>query len=337
MEVTHRTPVEADAIRSEFDRARQAAVDGDSISASTLNFIVFIDDRDHRDWVVERALKIADKHPSRLLLLDATAEHDDAFVVTASTEEGGSMVLTERVEIPVGKLEPARMGSLVMALTRPDVPSVLWWTAPHVTTDPRFGPLADVVSNVLVDSSGTVRDGITLVGLERFWERHNRTCLVDLAWMRLSPWRDMIAGSFDGPNIRKELFSLRRLRVVSGTDAEAYYIAGWLASRLGWQVAGPRKFTDRNGLPVDFVVERSGEMRRVTTVELDSLATQYSATLTEDPTVVALKADGEYVRPATLATLSKIDNASLIERAILEPSADEIFETSLRIAAQLLA
>lgn len=337
MEVTHRTAVEADAIRSEFDRARQAAVDGDSVSASTMNFIVFIDDPDHRDWVVERALKIADKHPSRLVLLDATSTHDDAFVVTKSSEERGSMVLRERVEIPVGKLDPAQMGSLVMALTRPDVPSVLWWTAPHVTTDPRFSPLADAVCNVLVDSSGTVRDGITLVGLERFWDRHRGTSLVDLAWMRLAPWRDMIAGSFDGPNIRKELFSLRRLRIVSGTDAEALYVAGWLASRLGWQVSGPRAFTDRNGRPVEFVVERSGDMRRVSTIELDSAATQYSATITEDPTVVALKADGEHVRPATLATLSSIDNASLIERAILEPATDEIFETSLHIAAKLLA
>jgi len=59
--------------------------------------------------------------------------------------------------------------------------------------------------------------------------------LRDLAWMRLRPWQDMIANFFDDPALLGELFSIRRLHIASGSDSEAFYLAGWLASRLDWQ------------------------------------------------------------------------------------------------------
>ena len=49
----------------------------------------------------------------------------------------------------------------------------------------------------------------------------------------------MIARFFDDPALREELYSLRSVRIVSGSDAEALYLGGWFASRAGLDGDGP--------------------------------------------------------------------------------------------------
>jgi hypothetical protein len=63
----------------------------------------------------------------------------------------------------------------------------------------------------------------------------------------------------------------------------------------------------------------------------------YRAELSDaDPHVVALSIEGTRSRPVRYVPLQNIGNTSLIERAILECSRDEIFETSLLTVRELL-
>jgi hypothetical protein len=60
--------------------------------------------------------------------------------------------------------------------------------------------------------------------------------VVDLAWLRTTPWRERLAASFD-PLVRKprlEQISQVAIRHREGSAASAALLAGWLASRLGW-------------------------------------------------------------------------------------------------------
>ena len=47
--------------------------------------------------------------------------------------------------------------------------------------------------------------------------------------------------------------------------------------------------------------------------------------------------EGEHAREPRLFPLRAIDNTSLLERAILEPGTDELFEQTLRTLETLLA
>jgi hypothetical protein len=62
----------------------------------------------------------------------------------------------------------------------------------------------------------------------------------------------------------------------------------------------------------------------------------YHGELTEDANVVRVWVEGDHAREPQLFTLQAIDNASLLERAILEQGPDEVFETALRTVATLL-
>jgi glucose-6-phosphate dehydrogenase assembly protein OpcA len=175
------------------------------------------------------------------------------------------------------------------------------------------------------------------VKLAAFLPEHPAVAWGDLAWMRLRPWQDTIAQFFDAETLQKELFSIRSLAIISGSDAEALYLAGWLASRLRWTAVPGGTFTDSNGQPVAFTHERSGPLRRVRSVEITTAASHYFAMVSaDDEGVVTLRAEGEGARAERLVPLQAIDNASLLERAILEPATNEVFETALRMVGTLL-
>jgi hypothetical protein len=188
----------------------------------------------------------------------------------------------------------------------------------------------------LFDSSGGSRDEEAMRRLVAFHAAHPEVELRDMAWMRLRPWQDMIANFFDDPALLDELFSIRRLHIASGSDSEAFYLAGWLASRLGWNPTGRDAFTDRNGAKITFVRKRVGDIRRVQSICLDSDTSWYHGEVTDDPGVVRIWVEGEHAREPRLFPLQAIDNASLLERAVLETGADDLFETALQSAGTLL-
>jgi glucose-6-phosphate dehydrogenase assembly protein OpcA len=227
---------------------------------------------------------------------------------------------------------------LATALLAPDVPTVLWWSADSLNEDTAFRCFFDNADSAVVDSSLGVRDVSTLDELSAFYEQHRHVALRDLAWMRLHPWQDIIAQFFDDPALREELFSIHSVKIVSGSDAEALYLAGWLASRLGWSAVGHDAFKDRYLHHITLEHERNGQPRRVHSVALKTATSTYHGTVdANDSSVVRVWAEGKNAREERIFPLQAVDNASLIERAALEGGGtDEIFETALRMVATLI-
>ena len=63
------------------------------------------------------------------------------------------------------------------------------------------------------------------------------TYVVDLAWLRSTPWRERIAAAFDSPRRRPDLAKISGVTVRHREDslASGLLFCGWLASRLGWK------------------------------------------------------------------------------------------------------
>lgn len=328
------------AILEELRNSRRAYASAGSDAAArvaTLNFVVFIDDPAHRDWVLERAGVVAAKHPSRLIVLDSTNATSGVDVSTSTRENGGATVVNERVDIGVATTGHAAIISLTQELSMPDVPTVLWWTGGRLLQSRTFSGLAQGATTVLVDSSGKVRGDEAIRELGEFLTRFPSVALADLAFLRLSPWQNTIAQFFDDPALREDLFSLTGLEIVSGSDAEALYLAGWLGSRLSWEVAHRDAFRDRSGRTIPFSKRDGGEQRRVVSVRLQAGESTYCAELSaDDANVVGLSVEGPKARPMQYVPLQNIENTSLIERAIVAGTRDQIFETSLLTVRDLL-
>lgn len=327
------------AIREQLKQSRKDITEIENDAATrvaTLNFVVFIDDPDHRDWVLLRAARVADKLPSRLIVLDSTSAVSGVDVSAAKRESAAGSIITERIDVSVSSIGHQAIISLVQELCVADVPTVLWWSGSRLMQSRTFSGLAQHAATVLVDSSGKVRGDEIIRELGEFLTRYSQVVLADLAFMRLAPWQDMIAQFFDDPDLREDLFSITRLEIESGSDAEALYLAGWLGSRLSWEIAERDRFHDRRGHTIPFTRTVAGDQRRVLSVVLRAGDTTYRAALSNDEGVVALSVEGSKQSPVRYVPLMNVDNTSLIERAILESSRDEIFETSLRTVRELL-
>jgi glucose-6-phosphate dehydrogenase assembly protein OpcA len=339
MRVELESVTDFDTIKAQLWRARQDADERDQgarVATTTMNFVVFINDPEHRKWVLERVEMIADKHPCRTIVLDANDDRTGADISVSSLDDAGSTIHGERIELGVPDIDGPTLRKIVAELRVPGIETHLLWSAIRVTESARFKELIEIADSIVVDSSGAVRDSSTVGELAHFFAQYRHIPMRDLAWMRLKPWRDMVARFFDDPGLREELFSIRKVAVASGSDAEGLYLAGWLGSRLGWKADPPHGFKDRAGKHIDFDLTRAGEQRRVQSIALETGSSQYTAALTADTSTVELRVSGTRAHAPALAPLAAIDNVTLIEGAILAGTTDEIFETSLRMVGDIL-
>jgi glucose-6-phosphate dehydrogenase assembly protein OpcA len=312
------------AIMTELARAKPHAM--------TMNLVVWNADAENRPWVLERAIALGEKHPSRTIVLDAAP---DAHGATVSAGGEAAEDQSARIEIAVGAMEPGDACEFARELIVPDIPTVLWWSSPALGAP--FGCAVPLADATVVDSSSGDGDSATISELARFMVGHRGTVIRDLAWQRIHPWQDMVAHFFDDPHLLDELFTVQRLEIVSGSDAEALYLGGWLASRLSWTATARDAFVDRNGDPIRFVHTRAGRPRRVRSVALHTSTTTYAAErLESDDLVVRVWAEGAFASDERLFALNWVDGASLVERAILDATSDDLYETALRLVGTLV-
>lgn len=324
---------DVDSILEQLCRSR-AAVSGGA-AATTMNFIVFVDDDAHRRWVVERAEHVAAKHPSRMIVLDSTSATEGVDVSCGSSERAGATVLHERLDLGVSALDHLSIVGMAHRLTIRGVPTVLWWSGARLLESRTFLGLSEDADVVVIDSSGQAYGDETLAELCAFTERHPHVALNDLAYLRLAPWQEMIAQFFDASSAHSDLFALRSLAIESGSSAEALYLGAWLASRLAWDVLDGRTFGTRDGQKLAFERTQRGEKRRILRITLRSDDSTYAATLC-DENVVRLSIDGANEKPARLVSLHAVGSTSLVERAILTPGPDKTFEATLSVLRRLL-
>ena len=327
--MTSAAPVfDTEAIRLEWREAR-----GGHPSTATMNLIVYVENERYRDWVFERAQRIADKHPSRMIVLDAVkGEHGTK--ITAELPRADAP-FRERVKLGVDGIRAPQRVQFVEALVVKDVPLVLWWAADRLFSSETFKGLLDIVGHIILDSSGTDKEPNAIREFASFFSGTQNAALNDLAWMRLDPWRDVVAQFFDDPGMRDELFAIHNVSVSSGSDSEALYLGGWLASRLGWSVRDGSSFADPNGAAIPFERKREGDIRRVRSITLESASSKYRAYVEGDD-AVCLEVTGKFSRPDRHVPLQAIDNTSLVERAILDERTDEIFMEALHTVGELL-
>jgi glucose-6-phosphate dehydrogenase assembly protein OpcA len=205
------------------------------VPARVLNMIAFVD----REWtgeIANRLRAVGRYSPSRLLVLayEPRRERLDARVTIVSEGEpdaGGFALLRETVVVELGDRHLDDMLTIADPLVVTDLPTVLW--SPHGHYD-IVEVLLALSQAVLLDS---IDEPIWRDAIDRACKLSERAYVVDLAWLRSTPWRERVAASFDPPRHRPELRAIERLTVRHhpASTVSAMLLAGWLASRLDWQ------------------------------------------------------------------------------------------------------
>ena len=213
---------------------KQYARDQGHAPARVLNLVVVVD-REWRGEIMNRLEQVGRYHASRTILCDVEPGRttiDASVVLTVEGERRPeSPVLTrERVIIEVGPKHLSKLDTIVDPLVVTDLPTVVW--APHGHPE-ALDALLHISQVVLIDSVGEP-DPASALG--RAEELSADAYVVDLAWLRTTPWRERVASTFDPPRWRDELWHIDSVKVRHRPDSGAAGILffGWLASRLGW-------------------------------------------------------------------------------------------------------
>jgi hypothetical protein len=85
--------------------------------------------------------------------------------------------------------------------------------------------------------------------------------VADLAWTRLTAWREQVARAFDNPALLAQLRRTTTVRVVSEAappPAWAWYLAAWTAAAVGKAGGSPRVAVESGEVPVGLLEFQDG-------------------------------------------------------------------------------
>src|SRR3954463_10167060 len=227
------TPADIEAALRELLIRHHAEVGADA-PARVLNLIAIVD-RQWRGEIENRLEKVGRYHASRTVLcaIEPRRTTIDARVRLIAQEEpqAGEFSLThEHVVIDVGPEHVEYLDRIVDPVVVSDLPTMAWAPHGHHQGIDAVMRLSQVV---LLD---TVEEPSIEQGLA--WARSlaDRAYVVDLAWLRSTPWRERIAATFGPPAFRDQLNAITTVCVRHHPDSgvAAVLLCAWLASRLGW-------------------------------------------------------------------------------------------------------
>lgn len=211
--------------------------------------------------------ELGGRHPARVLtlVLDPTASEGppglDAEIRLLGGSADGKELWFEDIELDVHGRAVGHLDSLIEPLTLSDLPVAVWFVDALPALD---DPLLSAADVLLVDA----RELDDVDALAALVELCGHQAVVDLSWTRLRPWRQLLAGLFEGPAFRPFATAVRRSSV-AGRTGPRLLLDGWLADRLGLPDAARHvEASDHVSIRLwcegaTFSVVREGDVRRV--------------------------------------------------------------------------
>jgi glucose-6-phosphate dehydrogenase assembly protein OpcA len=205
------------------------------VPARVINLVCVVD----KAWsgeIANRLRGVGRYHASRTVVcavepgrtqINATA----TIAADGEPRPGEFALLRETVIVDCGTAHLGHLDSIVDPLVVTDLATVVWSPHGHPEAVDALLKLAQIV---LLDS---VDEPETEVALHRAHELSRHAYVVDLAWLRSTPWRERVAGTFDPPSRRDELHHISSVRVEHHPESTAagLMFLGWLCSRLNWK------------------------------------------------------------------------------------------------------
>jgi glucose-6-phosphate dehydrogenase assembly protein OpcA len=213
----------------------------------------------HVAWIPERwaeaahgvMAELGERHPSRVILLfplpDDPRDVIDADVDYRCFVRGGQEreVCSEVITLRLCGGRAKAPASIVQPLLVSDLPVFLRWRGDLPFGSQELAQLVEVADRLVVDAREWAD---AEVAFPRLADLCDSITLSDIAWARIRPWREAVAGLWP------EVAEASRLRV-AGPQAEGLLLCHWLGTRLGRRVelelepAGEVELVEVDGRP----------------------------------------------------------------------------------------
>jgi len=207
---------------------------GDSgiLRACSMTLCVLAESSDDTAALGETIAALMPEHPARSILIRLSGPGERALadrVYQQCWKPFGQrrQICCEQIEITASDAALADLPSLLLPLAVPDLPVVLWCRSPRAAAMPEFRDIARMATKIIFDTAAfpTPADAIGQLA-----DSQRRGLLVaDLAWTRLTRWRECLARLFES---RNDQIQSIRVTFPSGAETAAWYLGGWTSNAL---------------------------------------------------------------------------------------------------------
>jgi glucose-6-phosphate dehydrogenase assembly protein OpcA len=214
---------------------------------------------------------------------------------------------------------------------------------------------SDTVDRAIVDSATFESPEAGLARMAALLD--SGLAISDLAWSRLTPWRELTAQFFDAPALVAHLSKITRVVVnyepPAGERADrsqALLLIGWLAARLGWRAAGPPSkqagsttlhLSDTSGSPIAVELRPAAPsedvLDRLSALMIECRGARFTIARDDAPDCAVARSEVAGMQAIQRKVrLERLDEAGLIGEELRLLGKDETYERALKIAAALV-
>lgn len=328
--------------------------------ACVLTLIAVVPGRRATDDVMAIVNRLMTRYPNRSIIINAAPEAPDelldawAQVYCQMPGTAQSQVCCEQIMIEARGAATERVHGTVLPLLVPDVPAILWWPRGQPFDSALFTRLSALVDRVIVDSATFDEPEQGLVRLAALLD--GKLSMSDLAWARLTPWRELTAQFFDAPSSAAHLPKIERVTVEFGARPGAapdrtpsLLLVGWLAARLGWSLPEHSADARDNGLfqahrrdGAMIAIElrpappRDDLLDHVASLTLATSQATFRVSRSQLPNCAVARAEVQGRETLQhLVRLERLEETDLVAEELRLLSRDHGYEGALRIAAGL--
>ena len=207
------------------------------LRACTMTLVVLAEASDDAAALGETIATLMPEHPARTIVvrLSGTGERALAERVYAQCWMPFGerrQICCEQIEITASDAALADLPSVVLPLAAPDLPVIVWSRSARAFEMPPFGAIARMAAKVVVDSAGFADPKRALRLLAE--TARSGVPLGDLAWTRLTRWRETLARLFENRNYLAKLAGISSVGVAYDGEfaTSAWYMGAWIVDAL---------------------------------------------------------------------------------------------------------
>jgi glucose-6-phosphate dehydrogenase assembly protein OpcA len=215
--------------------------DAGVLRACSMTLLVIAEAADDASALGETIAALMPEHPARTILIRLQGEGERALsqrVYQQCWKPFGQrqQICCEQIEITASDAALADLPSVILPLAVPDLPVILWCRSARLVRRPEFGEIAGMATKMVIDSAAagvTNKDATdAMVCMADAVSRGG--ILADLAWTRLTRWRETLARVFENRDTLARLPEVNSVQVRFGPSYEtaAWYLAAWAANAL---------------------------------------------------------------------------------------------------------
>lgn len=242
--------------------------EGGAVALGRVLTLVIVTTHGLEEEAIEAANDASREHPMRVIVLITDTAHDPQPHLDAQIRVGGDAGASEVVVLRAYGDAAENQEGLITGLLLPDAPVVAWWPD-YPPANPATSAIGRMAQRRITDASTKPYSKSRLSDLAGSYRPGD----TDLAWTRLTHWREQLAAVLDQPPYEP----VTAVEVIgASTSPSTCLLAAWLRLKLDvpvtWRYSLPEEWS--HGIQLVRLTRPSGDVLLERCNDIDATLTQ---------------------------------------------------------------